>query len=255
MGVVDTAGFQANLKSLQERFEQERDTLAQLEAQRRATNVTIGETTTAIQQEARAWAYLGAVRADATSIDPRKAAMFFTDEEIARAERMGNSMDALAGKLRLVKVEGGQMPEVMTNFQLRTEQVFAALNPLVDTFVNSFGDGMANIAVQGGKIEDVLRNIGKLLASAAIQTGIRLLLSGGLPGSGFLAEGGGVFGFLKKVITPSTAGASIASAAAFGPASVGSGGGGSGNIRVTGILVGQGSQLNSVVTNSNRVFR
>jgi hypothetical protein len=255
MGIVDTAGFQANLKSLQERFEQERDTLAQLEAQRRATNVTIGETTTAIQQEARAWAYLGAVRADATSIDPRKAAMFFTDEEIARAERMGNSMDALAGRLRLVKVEGGQMPEVMTNFQLRTEQVFAALNPLVDTFVNSFGAGMANIAVQGENLQKTLQNIGKLLQSAVIQTGIRLLLLGGLPGSGFLAQGGGLFGFLKNAITPTNAGSVIASAAAFGPASVGSGGGGKGNIRVTGVLVGQGSQLNSVVTNSNRVFR
>ena len=63
-----------------------------------------------------------------------------------------------------------------------------------DDFTNSFGAGMANVVVQGEKLVDVLKNIGKLLASQAIQTGIRLLLTGGSGEGGlFGALFGGIF--------------------------------------------------------------
>lgn len=65
---------------------------------------------------------------------------------------------------------------------------------IANEFTNSFGQGMANVIVQGEKLVDTLRNIGKLLASAAIQRGISLLLSGGLAGGGFLGAGGGLIG-------------------------------------------------------------
>ena len=45
-------------------------------------------------------------------------------------------------------------------------------------FTDSFGAGMANIVVQGGKLVDVLKNIGKLMLSSAIQTAITLMLRG-----------------------------------------------------------------------------
>lgn len=69
-------------------------------------------------------------------------------------------------------------------------------NRMADTFTNSFGAGMANIIVQGDKLADVLKNIGKLLASSAIQTAISALLTGGLGGTGFFGSGGGLFGSL-----------------------------------------------------------
>jgi hypothetical protein len=53
------------------------------------------------------------------------------------------------------------------------------LQSVADTFVNSFGQGMANLIVQGGKFVDVLENMGRLLASAAIQKAITIFLSGG----------------------------------------------------------------------------
>ncbi len=41
---------------------------------------------------------------------------------------------------------------------------------------------MSNIVVQGEKLIDVLKNIGKLLLSSAIQLGIQALLTGGVGG-------------------------------------------------------------------------
>jgi hypothetical protein len=70
------------------------------------------------------------------------------------------------------------------------------LQSVADTFVNSFGQGMANLIVQGGKFVDVLENMGRLLASAAIQKAITIFLSGGLEGSGFFGLAGGLFGAL-----------------------------------------------------------
>lgn len=73
-------------------------------------------------------------------------------------------------------------------------QALSYANGLANTFANSFGQGMANIVVQGERLADVLENIGKLLLSSAIQTGITALLTGGLGGTGFFGTGGGLFG-------------------------------------------------------------
>jgi hypothetical protein len=70
------------------------------------------------------------------------------------------------------------------------------LSGIADTFTASFGQGMANVVVQGEKLQDVLKNIGKLLLSAAIQKGISILLTGGMGGDGFFGSGGGLFGKL-----------------------------------------------------------
>ena len=72
------------------------------------------------------------------------------------------------------------------------------VDALAKNFTNSFGQGMANIVVQGEKLQDVLKNIGKLLLSSAIQTGIKILLTGGMKGTGFFSEGGGLLGNLFK---------------------------------------------------------
>ena len=65
-------------------------------------------------------------------------------------------------------------------------------------FTQSFGDGMANIVVQGEQLMDVLGNIGRLLLSQGIQTAISLMLGGGgmLTGQGIT---GGLFGSILGV--------------------------------------------------------
>lgn len=65
-----------------------------------------------------------------------------------------------------------------------------------DQFTSSFGAGMSNIVIEGNKLIDVLENIGKLLLSSAIQTGIKLLLQGT---SAFGGTGTGLFGFLGGI--------------------------------------------------------
>lgn len=67
-------------------------------------------------------------------------------------------------------------------------------NSLAKNFTSSFGQGMANIVVQGQKLVDVLENIGRLLLSSAIQLGIQSFLTGGLGGTGFFGDAGGLFG-------------------------------------------------------------
>jgi hypothetical protein len=80
----------------------------------------------------------------------------------------------------------------------QTSMSLEFLSGIADTFVNSFGQGMANLIVQGGKFVDVLENMGRLLASAAIQKAITIFLSGGLTAGkdGFFGSGGGLFGAL-----------------------------------------------------------
>ena len=68
------------------------------------------------------------------------------------------------------------------------------LTDIANRFTDSFGRGMANVVVQGERLVDTLKNIGKLLASSVIQQGLQILLSGGLSGTGFFGQGGGVLG-------------------------------------------------------------
>jgi len=77
-----------------------------------------------------------------------------------------------------------------TTEELTGSQMF--FGEVADTFVKSFGKGMANIIVQGEKLNDIFKNLGKLLLSSAIQTGLSLLLTGGTGGK----VTGGLFGSL-----------------------------------------------------------
>lgn len=134
-----------------------------------------------------------------------------------------------------VNSTAGEMPDAIVRSQVALE----VLQPITDRFVNSFGDGMANVVLQGEKLSDTLRNIGRLLASAAIQQGIKLLLSGGLSsaGSGFFGSGGGLLGAIFGGITGSPVAGTL------------------GQVQVSGQLVAQGSQLIAVIENSKPVFR
>jgi hypothetical protein len=106
------------------------------------------------------------------------------------------------------------------------------------SFTDSFGAGMANLIVQGGKLSEVLSNIGKLLLSSAIQTGIKLLLMGT---SGFGVTGGST-GLLGGLFSPSVS-------------AVPTGVMGAGTMSVSGSFKVQGTDLIAVINRSERQLR
>ena len=98
----------------------------------------------------------------------------------------------------MARMESLQAQEdAMLNFTEGVNESLQVARDIAMDFTNSFGAGMANVVVQGEKLTDVLKNIGKLLLSSAIQKGIQMLLmgsTGGMGGGmGFLG-GGGLFG-------------------------------------------------------------
>jgi hypothetical protein len=105
-------------------------------------------------------------------------------------------------------------------------------------FTDSFGAGMANIIVQGERLTDVLKNIGKLLLSSAIQTGIKLLLMGT---SGFGVAGGTV-GLIGSLFKPQVASV---------PTQVM----GAGTMQMSGSFKLQGTDLIMSANRSQRQFR
>jgi uncharacterized protein YoxC len=121
--------------------------------------------------------------------------------------RMVGIQDMLAGKMQTVNTEAQKFPQAMRDAAESIGQVGAMsqfAHNIAMNFTSSFGQGMANVVVQGEKLVDVLKNIGKLLLSSAIQFGIQAFLTGGLgSGAGFFGKGGGLMGkiFGKKAIS------------------------------------------------------
>jgi DNA repair exonuclease SbcCD ATPase subunit len=97
------------------------------------------------------------------------------------------AINAIGGEIDLLK---GSTDNLNSGFDI--------LDSLATRFTDSFGQGMANVVVQGEKLEDILDNIGRLLLSSAIQTGIKILLTGGMKGGGFFGKDGGLLGNLFK---------------------------------------------------------
>jgi hypothetical protein len=116
--------------------------------------------------------------------------------------------------------------------QMSASIIFA--QAMAENFTNSFGAGMANIVVQGERLTDVLKNIGKLLLSSAIQTGIRLLLLG--------TAGFGVAGGTRGIIGSLFGGASAAPVAGSA-------------LTLDGAFTLQGTDLVLAINRSERTFR
>jgi len=109
-------------------------------------------------------------------------------------------LDTLSNELNTM-VQAFPTPDALKMPFISAGQAVNLLTDITSTFTNSFGQGMANVIVQGEKLRDTLKNIGKLLASAAIQKAISVLLTGGLGGAGFFGDGGGIFGSLLGKLT------------------------------------------------------
>jgi len=115
-----------------------------------------------------------------------------TKQDRMRSERINNSIGYLGDKLKTVDKPMGALPEVITE----THQGIEALTLVTDGWVNTFGQGLDNIFTKGQDINDVLSNMKNLFASALFQKGFQLLMTGGLSGTGFFGDGGGLFGLL-----------------------------------------------------------
>lgn len=103
---------------------------------------------------------------------------------------------------------GNNATEAMGNVATATKDVGSSISfagRLAEQFTSSFGQGMSNIVVQGEKLVDVLKNIGKLLLSSAIQLGIQALLTGGIGGGVTGGLFGKIFPGLKPPAVSSTA--------------------------------------------------
>jgi hypothetical protein len=146
------------------------------------------------------------------------------------AQRLTTSVDGLnRGFIPLAKA-----PVTIT--ELTTQMAMA--QQFATQFTDSFGAGMANVLVQSQDVMKTLENIGKLLLSSAIQTGIKFLLMGS---SGFGVSGGfgGLFGGLFKPQVASV------------PTQVM----GAGMMSVSGSFKVQGTDLIAVINRSERQLR
>jgi hypothetical protein len=110
---------------------------------------------------------------------------------------------------------------------------------------------MANVVLQGENLIDVLKNIGKLVLSSAIQTAFKLLLMGT---AGFGVAGGttGLFGKLFGAVSPVPVPvASVMPSISSIPTAVM----GAGTMQMSGSFKLQGTDLIMSVNRSQRQFR
>ena len=166
-------------------------------------------------------------------------------------------LDTLSNELNTM-VQAFPTPDALKMPFISAGQAVNLLTDITSTFTNSFGQGMANVIVQGEKLRDTLKNIGKLLASAAIQKAISVLLTGGLGGTGFFGDGGGIFGTILGKLTGKAVGGPVFSNT---PYIVGERGpelfmpNRSGSIVPNGQLMGKGAAMGAQAINLNGEFR
>jgi hypothetical protein len=142
----------------------------------------------------------------------------------------------LPEKVKEMNTQLANSPVVIRDMtaQIAVAQQFA------QQFTDSFGAGMANLVVQGGEFLDVLKNIGKLMLSAAIQTFIKYMLLGSV---GFGVKGGST-GLIGGLFSGS---ASMAGMGAVTPASA--------SLTLDGQFQIRGTDLVYVMNRAERSFR
>lgn len=142
-------------------------------------------------------------------------------------DRIGIVIAGLQAQLAAMRSAGEQMNQTQAI-------AYAVATDLANQFTSSFGQGLTNVILAAERLDDVLRDIGKLLLSSAIQTALKLLLQGT---SAFGVVGGsrGLFGGIIDNV--------------FGSASP------VGAVEVTGQFTLQGTDLVATIERSQRLFR
>jgi hypothetical protein len=218
-GVIAAAGsidaLKTELEGLQAQFTSTGDAILRVELDKKINSIT------------REISYLQAVAR--AGILPASAPV-----TIDRATIATQKLTSSIGGLNRGFIPLAQAPVTIT--EMTASMVIA--QQFANQFTDSFGAGMANLIVQGGKLTEVLSNIGKLLLSSAIQTGIKLLLMGT---SGFGVTGGST-GLLGGLFSPSVS-------------AVPTGVMGAGTMSVSGSFKVQGTDLIAVINRSERQLR
>jgi hypothetical protein len=203
------------LKKLQDEFETTGDAILRVELDKKINSIT--SEISYLQAVARA------------GILPASAPV-----TIDRATIATQKLTSSVGGLRRGFIPLAETPEIIS--AMTAEMVIA--QQFANQFTDSFGAGMANVVLQGENLIDVLKNIGKLLLSSAIQTGIKLLLMGT---SGFGVAGGST-GLLGGLFKPQVS--AVPSAVM-----------GAGTMQMSGSFKLQGTDLIMSVNRSQRQFR
>jgi uncharacterized protein Yka (UPF0111/DUF47 family) len=150
-------------------------------------------------------------------------------------QAMITSLEQLRDEFMGVKATGAPViAEISAEVAIATK--------MANLFTDSFGAGLANVVVQGEKLTDVLKNIGKLVLSSAIQTAITLLLRGT---SAFGVTGAGAtFGLIGNLFGASQSVGGLGSVAP-----------GSASLNMGGSFKLQGTDLVLALNRSERQFR
>jgi hypothetical protein len=156
------------------------------------------------------------------------------DRATVSTQRLTTSLGGLSRGFIPLATAPETITQITAQMRLMADASFFA-NEMAYQFTNSFSAGLADLIVHGGKLKDMLRNIGNLLASSAFQLGIQMLLMG--------ATGqGGAFGFIKNIFKPQVASV---------PTQVM----GAGMMSVSGSFKVQGTDLIAVINRSERQLR
>jgi len=159
------------------------------------------------------------------------------DTQVAR-----QNIQAMITSLEQLRDEFMGIKEKVKPVVVEITAEMAIANQMATQFTDSFGAGLANVVVQGEKLADVLKNIGKLVLSSAIQTAITLLLRGT---SAFGVTGAGAtFGLIGNLFGASQ---SMAGVGALAPASA--------SLNMGGSFKLQGTDLVLAINRSERQFR
>ena len=139
----------------------------------------------------------------------------------------------------------------MIPFQEKLNNQFMAFMEIGEMTSNILVSGFANLVQSGQDFADVLKNIGRMLASTALQIALKAFLTGGLgfAGGGFFGKQGGLLGTLGGILFP---GANASGMALMNPVPALNGQ----NITVGGQFVLKGTDLvGSITKTQNSVLR
>lgn len=122
-------------------------------------------------------------------------------ENIEQAKQYQEQIAALEERYKKLQEQLG-----ITNEGLEDQSgAMILLTSIAKSFGEILSNAFANAIINADNFADSLKNIGKLLASSALQFAIKAFLTGGLTGAkGFLGDKGGLFGFLGGLFSAPT---------------------------------------------------
>ena len=153
---------------------------------------------------------------DASRVKMPEGMEGLTDEELKKffVDNYQDPIDKLVPSIQKVNNQFAGMSThqiLMGINQQKLNQQFEMFTAIGEQFTGIMVSGFANLVQSGQDFADVLENIGRMLASTAIQFALKAFLTGGLSfaGKGFFGSGGGLFGSIGRAIFPGAGSAPV----------------------------------------------